>query len=238
MLSLMRSQAARYGAAIRSGRIEHLHRQGEVFVASLDGHDIRARHVILATGVEDTASVPDFRAAVTRGLVRLCPICDAYEVIGRAVAVIGAGDQGAREAVFLRHYSGDVTLLHIGAAADLDEAARRELASAGISLIETELASLAVQTDRLDLLGRGAGRRSFSVVYSALGMQPRVQLAVALGAATNAAGFVVTDDHQRTSVEGLYAAGDVVRGLNQISIAEAEAAIAATDVHNRLRDVV
>ncbi|MDB5467662.1 MAG: thioredoxin reductase, partial [Phenylobacterium sp.] len=42
-------------------------------------------------------------------------------------------------------------------------------------------------------------------------------------------------DHQETSVPGLYAAGDVVRGLNQISTAEGEGAIAATDVHNALR---
>jgi thioredoxin reductase (NADPH) len=46
---------------------------------------------------------------------------------------------------------------------------------------------------------------------------------------------LIVDDHQRTSVDGLYAAGDVVRGLNQMTVAEAEAAIAATDIHNRLR---
>ncbi|MDP9065448.1 MAG: FAD-dependent oxidoreductase, partial [Pseudomonadota bacterium] len=48
-------------------------------------------------------------------------------------------------------------------------------------------------------------------------------------------GALVVNEHQQTSVDGLYAAGDVVRGLNQIVVAGAEAAVAATDIHNRLR---
>ena len=51
----------------------------------------------------------------------------------------------------------------------------------------------------------------------------------------NEAGCAVVGRHQRTSVPGLYAAGDVVLGLNQISVAQAEGAIAATDIHNHLR---
>jgi len=47
----------------------------------------------------------------------------------------------------------------------------------------------------------------------------------------------VVDDRQQTSIPGLYAAGDMVRGLNQITTAQGEAAIAATAMHNRLRGV-
>lgn len=56
-----------------------------------------------------------------------------------------------------------------------------------------------------------------------------------LCAETDEAGCLHVNDHQETSVDGLYAAGDLVRGLNQISVAQAEGAIAATDIHNRLR---
>jgi thioredoxin reductase (NADPH) len=76
--------------------------------------------------------------------------------------------------------------------------------------------------------------RSFDVVYSALGSAPRKRLADQLGAAEDRGGCLHVDEHQRTSVEGLYAAGDLVRGLNQISVAQAEGAIAATDIHNRM----
>lgn len=64
-------------------------------------------------------------------------------------------------------------------------------------------------------------------------MQSR--LAVSWGAAHDPDGNLVVNAHQETSIEGLYAAGDVVRGLNQIAVAAAEAAIAATDIHKRLR---
>ena len=58
-----------------------------------------------------------------------------------------------------------------------------------------------------------------------------------LGARFDDGGRLYVDDHQQTSVPGLYAAGDLVRGLNQISTAQGEAAIAATAIHNQLRTV-
>jgi thioredoxin reductase (NADPH) len=73
------------------------------------------------------------------------------------------------------------------------------------------------------------------VIYSALGSTPQNQLALRLGASANEEGCLSVTDHQETSVDGLYAAGDLVRGLNQISVAQGEGAIAATDIHNRLR---
>ena len=79
------------------------------------------------------------------------------------------------------------------------------------------------------------GGRAFPIVYSALGVKPRSELAVQAGAALAEDGRLIVDDHQQTSVPGLFAAGDLVRGLNQISTAQAEAAIAATGIHNRLR---
>ena len=77
----------------------------------------------------------------------------------------------------------------------------------------------------------------FDTLYVALGVEPRNDLAEAAGVRTNDDGYLVAAQlHQDTAVPGLYAAGDVVRGLNQLSVAQAEAAIAATAIHNRLRD--
>ena len=59
-------------------------------------------------------------------------------------------------------------------------------------------------------------------------------LAAGLGARMDPHNRLIVDEHQATSVDGLFAAGDVVRGLNQISVAEGEAAIASTAVHSRL----
>ena len=72
------------------------------------------------------------------------------------------------------------------------------------------------------------------VLYAALGAPPRAGLVARLGAQLDEQGSVVTDAHCRTSVEGLYAAGDVVSALNQLAVAVGHGAIAATAVHNAL----
>lgn len=74
----------------------------------------------------------------------------------------------------------------------------------------------------------------FATLYPTLGCRMRSDLARNLGARCTEAGEVVVDSHQRTSVPGLYAVGDVVSALNQIAVAVGHAAIAATDVHNQL----
>jgi thioredoxin reductase (NADPH) len=79
--------------------------------------------------------------------------------------------------------------------------------------------------------------RRFDVIYSALGTTPQGLLGEEIGAETDEAGSLIVNSHQMTTVDGLYAAGDLVRGLNQMTVAEAEAAIAATGIHNRLREV-
>jgi thioredoxin reductase (NADPH) len=74
----------------------------------------------------------------------------------------------------------------------------------------------------------------FDSIYVALGLRARSALAVALGAEHDADGALTVDVHQQTTVPGLYAAGDVVPGLAQISVAMGQAAIAATAIHNGL----
>ena len=103
ILKRMREQAEEYGAVVMPGRVETLARDGDGFVAQMDGRAIHARAVLLATGVVDHhPDLPGVERAVQRSLVRVCPICDGYEATDKAVAVIGHSDKGAREAAFMR----------------------------------------------------------------------------------------------------------------------------------------
>ncbi len=237
LLARMRSQAERYGALILAGSVRTIRREGGEFTLDLGAARVRAPYVILATGAKDTPPpLPDLFDAVQKGLIRVCPICDAYEVIDKAIGVIGEGPHGAREALFVADYSAKVSLIHLGPAAHLDASARAELGRAGVTVVESAVRQVVVEGDRIAALDHADGaRRVFDTLYSALGMTARSGLATALGAEVNEAGCLIVNQHQMTSVEGLYAAGDVVRGLNQISIAQAEGAIAATDIHNRVR---
>ena len=80
-----------------------------------------------------------------------------------------------------------------------------------------------------------AARLSFDTLYPALGSSSNTDLLRSLGASLSSQGCILVDSHQMTDVSGLYAAGDVVQGLDQISVACGQAAIAATAIHNRLR---
>jgi thioredoxin reductase (NADPH) len=233
MLKRMTAQATEYGAVVEPGRVEALEIDGDGFRADLNGRSVRARAVVLATGVVDRKpSLPGVDDAIERSLVRICPICDGYEATGKAVAVIGDDDMGLREAAFLRTYSDRVTLIHVGEgpAPRAEEAARL-----GVEVLVGPVEAVRLRDDRATCLTWGGAERSFDHVYSALGTTPAVELAVRLGARRADDGRLMTDDHQTTSVPGLWAAGDVVRGLNQIAVATAEAAVAATAVHNELR---
>ena len=75
---------------------------------------------------------------------------------------------------------------------------------------------------------------AFDVLYSALGCEPHAELAWGVKARGDDKGNLVVDAHCQTSVEGLYAAGDVTSGLDQIVVAMAQGAMAATAIHNRL----
>lgn len=236
ILKRMREQAEEYGAVIRRGRVESLVHDGEGFIAQVEGRSIRARAILLATGVVDHhPDLPGVERAVQKALVRICPICDGYEATGKAVAVIGDSDKGAREAAFMRTYSDRVTLIHIGPAEALTR--RDELDRLGVELVLAPLESIDIEQDRVTALSYGGQSRTFDLVYSALGTSPNAELAQGLKARLASDGRLEVDLHQATSVPGLYAAGDVVRGLNQIAVATAEAAVAATDIHNRLRRI-
>lgn len=237
LLARLRAQAERYGAAIRRAHVEDLAARDGRFIAALGaGEAIGARKVILATGVVDNEPKLDaFREGVKRGVVRICPICDGYEASGKDIAVIGDGEKAVREALFLRTWSDRLTVIHLGEPSTMDREARARLQGAGLALIETPIEAVRLGEDGVLAFDLGEGRaRRFDVIYSALGSTPRAALAWRLGAEADPAGCLRVNQHQETSVSGLYAAGDLVRGLNQIAVAEAEAAIAATDIHNRL----
>lgn len=234
ILARMREQAQEYGARILTGRVERIRREGDHFAVERDQGTVRARAVLLATGVVDHhPDLPGVERAIERALVRICPICDGYEATDKAVAVLGRSDMGAREAAFLRTYSDRVTLIHTGPVEALTQ--RAALAALGIDVVDTAISRVRLENDRVTALSWGGEDRAFDLVYSALGTTPNTELARSLGARLADDGRLDVDLHQRTSIPGLWAAGDVVRGLNQIAVATAEAAVASTDIHNALR---
>jgi len=240
LLARMREQADRYDVVRQDLRVERLTPEAnETFTIETADASYRARTVLLATGVVNhrprhlTPEVHD--PAVARGLLRYCPVCDGYEVTDRKVGVIGTGDHGMREALFLRSYTRDVTLIAPEAEHALDPVCAARLDDAGIARVNGPCGGYAIEGDRL-AFDTARGRMAFDSVYPALGSRIRSRLAVEAGAKATDEGCLEVDDHQRTSVPGLFAAGDVVKGLDQISHAMGEAGVAATTMRNLLSE--
>ena len=232
-LCALKEQALKYGAQIRHSRVSSIVKDGELFIVHTAHGTLSSRYVLIATGVRDhLPPIEGASEAVLRSLLRCCPICDAFEAIDKRIAVIGDGALGIREAQFLRHYSNRVTLLHIGTSM-IDPA--NALSTGEIEGLSIKLSDLHIHQERVTL-SAATGERSFDVLYLALGCSSQHALARSLGAGCDEQGALVVNGHQETTVSGLYAAGDVVRGLNQVVIAAAESAIAATDIHNKLRN--
>lgn len=238
LLRQLTAQAARFGVNLTAAPVTRLARAEEGgFEARTAAGPLRARTVLLATGSIDLSPPwPAMREAVLGGYLRYCPVCDGFEVIDRKVAVLGGTAHAAHEALFLRDFTSRLTLLTGGGRDRLPPALRQDLAAAGIRVEEALLRGGQVEAGQFLCVFTGGRREAFDSLYLALGSRMRSQLARHLGARLTERGELVVDAHMQTSVPGLYAAGDVVQALSQIAVATGQAAIAATAIHNRLRE--
>lgn len=240
LLNRMTRHAESYGAHFIQHAVTEASRQDGLFrLTDASGGQHTGRAVILATGVEQNQPPIDedvHQAAVNAGVLRYCPICDGFEHRGERIAVLGCDISGAAEALFLAGYSNDVTLLPRRDVA-LSDDEQRDLERAGIRIVHDAVVRFE-PTDRqmiLHLEG-GSAPLAFDVLYPALGSRPRNHLAQQLGLTTNAAGKAADAAPFGTEVPGLYCAGDLVGGLDQISVAMGHGAVAATKAHNWLRE--
>ena len=236
LIERMEAQARLYGAEIRQDRITRLTNELDGFVAE-GGLTYRARAVIIATGVQmNQVDLPheQHENALALGCLRYCPVCDGYEAKDKIVAVLGSSAHGAREALFLREYTADVTLLPDWSV-ELSADQRAELEAAGVKVIAAPVDRLLPGDGGMQVLLRDGTQMRFDVLYPALGCEPRSSLVEALGCPVTAEGCIQTGPNQELLLPGLYAAGDVVDGLDQISVAAGHGAVAATRAHNFLR---
>ncbi|MEA2886208.1 MAG: thioredoxin reductase [Bradyrhizobium sp.] len=232
LLRILGGQAETYGVRIVRSPVVSLARRESGFVAVYSGGEVAARFVLLATGIVDvTPKLDDLDKAISEGSIRYCPVCDGFEAIDRRIAVLGSGDDAAAKARFLRTYSRNVTLLS-QSTGPLTEA---EIQSASENGYAIEGPVTGLTRSQHGIRARlGSRHLDFDIVYPAMGCDVRSGIASALGAATTEVGCLEVDGHQRTSVEGLYAAGDVVSDLHQIAVATGHAAVAATHIHHCL----
>jgi len=229
LLDRMRAHAELYGATIENATVGAVERQGDGFRVTTDRRTETARYVIFASGVVNhrpPLSVSDHDRGVERGLIRYCPVCDAYENRDKRVAILGSGAHGFAEARFIHDYSPTVTLIPPdGALANARD---------GINVLDAPMKGLALSDTQVVVTLENGATHRFDTLYVALGTSAQSDLAGTLGVRLGEDGCIVGDGERRTNVDRVYAIGDITDGLDQIAHAMGQAAVAATAIHNAL----
>jgi len=234
LLDRQRAHLSAYHVPIHAARVENLQGEdGSFRLVVATGEAVAARKIILATGIVDTVPQGEWlEAAIAAGALRLCPVCDGYEASDQRLAVFGSGEAGLNHAAFLRTYSADVTLV-CSDELPLDDVQSRRAASIGVQVIE-RAGGIQFDGHRCYFETPNGSRQLFDSVYVFLGCHAQSLLAQGVGAESDEFGALRVDPHQMTTVSGLFAVGDVVSSLHQISVAVGHSGVAASAIHRAL----
>lgn len=200
----------------------------DTFTVHTDQGDFDAKAVILATGTSRKAPViPGLKELEGRG-VSYCAVCDAFFYRGKKVAVIGNGDFALKEAEEIGNVASEVTILTNG----LPGAFSRKPEYP----VRTEKIQNLKGTDFLEgvELADGTGLE-VSGVFVAIGTAGSTEIARRMGAELTEKGNIRVDEEMRTTIPGLYAAGDCIGGLIQVVKAVYEGAVAGMEASRYTR---
>jgi thioredoxin reductase len=229
LLASGRGEAAAYGVELIPGRVASIERG--FTIALDDGETLEARRILIATGATDgLPSIPGLRERWGKDVLH-CPYCHGWEVRDQPLAVLGSGPGSVEHAQLVREWSHDLLFLAHTYEASQDE--REQLEARGVRVVEGEVRELVVRDDQLRGVVLGDGR---TVGRAALFVRPEIRprlggLLKTVGCDVDDLGFVRVDDAGRTSVPGLWAAGNVANPRAQVITAAGEGSAAAISIN-------
>jgi thioredoxin reductase len=206
-------QLAQYpSVAVRRGEVDSIERDGDGFRARVADADVRARRVLLAMGME--YAVPDLPGVAERWGDRVfhCPFCHGWEARDGRLALLADGEGAMIRALLLRGWSDDVVLL-----GTVDDAARAKLDAAGVPVDDRPVA--AITGDGATVVFADGSELERDAVMAEAPLRQRSTLAADLGLELTPAGAIKVDTFARTSLRGVFAAGDVAGTHAQVSTA-------------------
>jgi thioredoxin reductase len=238
LVSIGRDEIAGYGASIvESAVTEVVQNSGTGFgVLTRDGQRIATRRLLVATGLRDV--LPDIEGLSDRWArdVLHCPYCHGWEVRDQQLGVLGGTPEAVRYAQIVRQWTDD--LVYFAPPRSLTAVDRSQLAARAIGIVEGTVTQVLVDgDDHLCGVAMGDGR---IVPRHALFVPPRFvphnDLLVGLGCDVDEAGWVTVDQTGRTSVRGVWAAGNVANPRAQVITAAGEGSAAAIAINADLVD--
>ncbi|MCC9712094.1 NAD(P)/FAD-dependent oxidoreductase [Streptomyces sp. MNU76] len=223
-LAAGREEIARYGVALVRGRAADVTRDddGRSFTVALaDGRTVRARRLVVATGLKDELpAVPGVAERFGRDVLH-CPYCHGWEVRDQPFGVLATTPLSVHQALMVSQWSKDVTLfLHTVPESDLSDDDLRRLAAAGVRVVPGEVAGLVVADDRLTGVRLADGTtHARSVLFTAPRPIPQTTLLEKLGAElteTPFGAYPVVDPTGRTTIPEVWAAGNAMGFSEQV----------------------
>ncbi len=239
----LQKQAERFGARIEYGDVSALRRENGVNIVTVDGKDVAARAVLIATGSDyNKLGIPGEKELYGRG-VHYCATCDGAFYKGKRLAVVGGGNSGVQEAIFLTRFASHIDLL-VRSTVKASKVLQDELqpyiddgkVAVYVKTVPQEIVAEngAVQAVRAQCDGKPV---EFAVdgVFVFIGLKPNTQFLAGSGVELDARGLIKTDEHLVTNVPGVFASGDVRSGATmQVASAVGEGATAALSIREYL----
>ena len=241
LLAAARREVTGYGARVVPGTVTAIgpsadlpSADGPRFEIALEAAQVlTARRVLVSTGLtDDVPDIPGVRERWGRDLLH-CPYCHGYEVRDEPLGVLGGSDDAVAHAHLVRQWSDDVVYFSNGTSPAAEQLER--LQARGIRLVEGVVARLVISADRLTGVELASGEVvARTAVFVRPRLLPNAGLLSSLGCATDPNGWVSVDSAGRTSVPGVFAAGNAVNPRAQVITAAGEGSAAAIAINNDL----
>jgi thioredoxin reductase len=233
---LGRRQVASVGGQLVDARIAEAHRDGDGFVVcEANGRAWRVARLVLATGVRDVFPNIEGFFDFYGSSVFVCPHCDGYEVQDQPIALVAWSPRMLPFALTLSQWTRDITVVTDGRASPLGPGERRHLAEIGARVVTQDVRRFEGSDGQLRALRFDDGSiLPVSAAFFTIESQFQTALARKLGCRLRSGGCVDADEHLRTSIDGVWAVGDLVGEEQLVPIASAHGVKAGVDIHRTL----
>tara|TARA_B100001105_G_scaffold225160_1_gene194502 strand:- start:623 stop:1567 length:945 start_codon:yes stop_codon:yes gene_type:complete len=241
----LEKQAERFGANIEYGEVSEIRSQGDLKVVVVDGKDVKAKTVLIATGSDwKKIGVPGEAEFFGRG-VHYCATCDGAFYRDKKLVVVGGGNSAFQEAIFLTRYAShiDVLVRSEVKASDILQHDMQKFVDAGKVTIHlnTSTDEIVATDGRVSAVKATKDGEQFTLptdgVFVFVGLKPNTEFLKGSAIELDEIGLIKTDAHLQTSMEGVFASGDVRSGATmQIASAVGEGAVAALSIREYLEE--
>lgn len=240
----LEKQAERFGAHIEFGEASAIRTDGKYKIVTIDGQDVKAKAVLIATGSDyKKIGVPGEKESYGRG-VHYCATCDGAFYRDRTLVVVGGGNSALQETIFLTRYASHIDLLvrsTIKASEVLQHDLQKYIDEGKVTVhLDTTTEEIVLAEDGrvtgVKMIEKGEAKElTVDGVFVFVGLLPNTGFLAESDIELDEVGLIKTDQHLETTMQGVFASGDVRSGATmQIASAVGEGASAALSIREYL----